>query len=152
MNDLDLVRKFAIITLLGALMFTGTYALSNHVKQGQISNATLENRVELFRGYAAFLARSINFTIAGSWDMGKTISENDTVMWVEVNPSELQGGDVIIYSDPSVSGNPLVAHRIIGISGNSFITKGDGNLENDLYMVSGELEGIVIGVVYYRAP
>ncbi len=143
----DDVKKIAILALLGALVFTWIFSLSNYLKRNPLSGK-IDNQTQYFQGYDAFAASEINFTVAGDWGMGRTIEENDTVMWVQVNPSELRVGDIIIYQEPSSGEN--VAHRITDIVGGSFRTKGDGATGNDNYIVGSELKGIVIGVVYYR--
>jgi signal peptidase I len=86
--------------------------------------------------------------------MERTLNDNDTALWVQATPSELAVGDIIIYSNPSSLGS-LIAHRIVTIdnsAGYKFSTKGDAASQADSYWVAGELNGIVIGVIYYRAP
>lgn len=143
----DVARNLIIIALLAALAFSWVWMLAR-----RLGPERLVNRTEMFRGYGAFVDPAINFTIAGDWGMGHTIKENDVVMWVKVDPSRLQVGDIILYRDPSKPGNPLVAHRISEIIYGSFSTKGDGLPADDPYLIKEELEGIVIGVIYHRAP
>ncbi len=142
------MKKIAVIALLGALVFTWVFSLTNYLKREPLSGL-IDDQTQLFRGYDALVAMEVNFTVAGNWDMGGTINENDTVMWVEANSYELKAGDIIFYRSPTSGEN--LAHRVVEAVGGSFRTKGDGAAENDNYLVGGELHGIVIGVAYYRA-
>jgi signal peptidase I len=143
------LSKIAILSLVGALVFSWTWVAVTHLRGPEIIGRNLEDRTEYFHGYKAFMSKEINFTTAGLWGMERTISENDVVMWVRVNPQELRVGDIIIYREPPE--NALVAHRIVGVEEGSFQTRGDSLGENDPYLVDDELEGIVIGVLYHSA-
>jgi len=144
------VKNVVIIALLAALTFASVRVLAVH-PTGQEG---IEDWTEMFYGYETFLDREINCMKVQGWSMERTLNDNDVVMWVQASPSELSAGDIIIYSNPS---NPssLIAHRIVEIdnsAGYRFSTKGDYSSQTDNYWVTSELKGIVIGVVYYRAP
>jgi signal peptidase I len=145
-------KNFVIIALLAALTFASVRTLA--IYSANRASGGIENRTEMFYGYDAFLDREINCENVQSWDMERTLNDNDTALWVQASPSELAVGDIVIYSNPS---NPssLIAHRIVEIdnsAGYKFSTKGDAASQADSYWVAGELKGIVIGVIYYRAP
>ena len=65
-------------------------------------------------------------SMEGTYDLGSVVFE-------EVVPtSELQVGDVITYVPPAESGiTTLVTHRIVGIDGDLYRTKGDANADVD---------------------
>lgn len=157
-----ILKNFVIIALLAALTFTSVRALA--IYSANRASGGIENRTEMFYGYDAFLDRKINCENVQGWGMERTLddndvaqgvlNDNDVALWVQADPSELAVGDIIIYSNPS---NPssLIAHRIVEIdnsAGYKFSTKGDASSQADSYWVESELKGIVIGVVYYRAP
>jgi len=146
-----ILKNTAIIVLLGALTFTSVRALAIYsYNQG---SEGIENRTAMFNGYDAFFDREVNFENVQGWDMERTLNDNDSAMWVQASPSELAVGDIIIYPNPSNPGS-LIAHRIVEIdnsAGYTFKAKGDAASQEDSYWVE-EPSGIVIGVVYYRAP
>lgn len=113
----------------------------------------IENWTEYFHGYEAYLDDNIHASVYSGPSMNPTFSDNDLVLWVEVDPVVLKVGDIIIYEHPTRPDYGSVAHRIIetriedGVYG--FRTKGDGNPSPDSYWVEDELQGLVIGVVYY---
>ena len=150
MGKTDVVRNLLLIALLAVLAFSFSRMLVHRLEPWEMRG--LEDRSEAFRGYGALIDGRINFTRAGNWGMGRTINENDEVMWVRADPARLRVGDIILYRDPSKPGRPLVAQRITEVVGGYFRTKGDALPDPNPYLVRGELEGIVIGVIYYRAP
>ncbi|TDA31652.1 MAG: hypothetical protein DSO02_05835 [Hadesarchaea archaeon] len=129
-----------ILLLLGAVTFLSILHLSGRLPE-------LENRTEWFGGYTAFLDRELHLSRAGDWGMGKTVRENDTVIWVRVDPSVPKVGDLILYREPGTG--KVVVHRVVEKVGNSFRTKGDALPSPDNYLVE-ELEGLVIGIIYSR--
>lgn len=147
------IKNAIIIALFGAIVFVGVRALA--LRSIQVTG--FENNTEIFRGYEAFLDRRINYEHVQGWGMSPTLSDNDVVLWVEAKPHELAVGDIIIYSDPSRPGK-LIAHRIVDVQlflgAYRFKTKGDNLPQSNDYLVGfgGDLKGIVIGVIYSRAP
>jgi len=110
---------------------------------------------EIFRGYEAYLDRRIYRAVMQTTSMAPTINVGDSVLWVEVdNKAELKVRDIIIFKHPT---RPIdnVCHRIIelGQNGYRFRTQGDNLSDPDRHWVSEELvHGLVIGVIYQRAP
>jgi signal peptidase I len=109
---------------------------------------------EYFHGYEAYLDQKIFPATMNGTSMTPTINDNDTVLWVEVdNKAELEVGDIIIYTHPTLPGVDNVAHRIVEIvpvdGGYKFRTKGDSLSTSDQYLVpEGNVHGLVIGVIY----
>ena len=63
---------------------------------------------------------------------------DDLLLVNNVKPESIRQGDVIIYSDHSDTENLRVAHRVIAVSGEGFITKGDNNQYPDTNPVPAE--------------
>ncbi len=59
--------------------------------------------------------------------MGKLIAQNDTLTFTRIDPDSLCYWDVVLF----YNGEQLVAHRVIAISQELIITRGDQNLHND---------------------
>lgn len=136
----EILLNLLILLLLGMVAFLSIFHLSRHSQE-------LENRTEWFGGYAAFLDRELHLSKAEDWGMGRTVKENDTVIWVKVDPSVPKVGDLILYREPGTG--RVVVHRVVERVGNSFRTKGDALPSPDNYLVE-ELEGLVIGIIYSR--
>lgn len=153
-------KTMAIFTLLVLVTITGIGWLSSALKPERVSSLPeeIDNWVELFNGYEAYLDRRISYSTVSGTSMEPTFGENDKVLWVEVNSAELKVGGIIIYDHPTKPGENPIAHRIIEIMKNGeyrFETKGDNRLESDAetaisaYFVSeDDLKGLVIGVIY----
>ncbi len=84
--------------------------------------------------------------------MEDEIPANSYIRIKKIAPSEIKIGDVITYysDDPILRGN-LNTHRVVEIldGGESFVTKGDNNLGNDIYPARAEA---VIGVYEKNCP
>ncbi len=153
-------KTMAIFTLLVLVTITGIGWLSSALKPERVSSLPegIDNWVELFNGYEAYLDRRISYSTVSGTSMEPTFEENDKVLWVEVDSAELKVGNIIIYDHPTKPGDDLIAHRIIKIMKNGeyrFETKGDNRLESDAetaisaYFVSeDDIKGLVIGVIY----
>lgn len=153
-------KTAAILALLVLVTITGIGWFSAELKPERVLPLPkgIENWVELFHGYEAYLDRMISYSIVSGTSMEPTFGENDKVLWVEVNPAKLKVGDIIIYEHPTKPEDGLIAHRIIEIMKNGeyrFETKGDNRSESDAetaisaYFVSeDDLKGLVIGVIY----
>lgn len=116
--------------------------------------AELYDRTEIFGGYTAYLSENLYVSGVHGSSMEPTFGEGDYVIWVEVNPSELKIGDVIIFEH-----GRLVAHRIVGVINQNgaykWRTKGDNRAVADdktaisaFLVTEDDLKGLVIGVVY----
>ncbi len=145
-----------IVALLAALAITSVgWALAE--SRPKSSGALPENIYDwtaYFHGYEAYLDRQVFGSIVHGTSMSPTFSENDLLLWVRVDPSELKVGDVIIFLHPTLPGIDNVAHRIMEIQndvGNlSFRTKGDNFDSPDRYFIpAANVHGLVIGVAYH---
>jgi len=122
----------------------------------------LQEWTEIFHGYEAYLDRRIFYSVVHGTSMEPTLSENDRIIWVEVDPAELKVYDIIIYEHPTKPSSGLIAHRIIRIIKNEeylFETKGDNRSVSDAetpigayYVSEDDLKGLVIGVIYRSKP
>lgn len=136
----ETVLNLLILLLLGVVTFLSVLHLSRR-------SSELENRTEWFGGYTAFLDRELHLLQAEDWGMGRTVGENDTVIWVKVDLSVPKVGDLILYREPGTG--RLLVHRVVERVENSFRTKGDALSSPDNYLVE-DLEGLVLGVIYSR--
>lgn len=145
---------FALVVVAGI----GWFSAESKPAHENIPYDNTYNWTEIFHGYEAYIDRRISyFTVSGT-SMEQTLSENDRVLWVEVDPAELKVGDIIIYQHPTKPWEGLIAHRIIDITKNGeyrFETKGDNRSESDAetaisayYVSEDDLRGLVIGVIY----
>ena len=153
-------KTTAIFALLVLVTITGIGWLSSELRPERVRPLPegIDNWVELFHGYEAYLDQRISYSTVSGTSMEPTFGENDKVLWVEVDPAELRIGDIIIYDHPTKPGEGSITHRIIEIMKNGeyrFETKGDNRSESDAetsisaYFVSeDDLKGLVIGVIY----
>lgn len=136
----ETLLNLLILFLLGTVTFLSFLHLS-------WASTGLEDRTEGFGGYTAFLDRDLHLLKAEDWGMGRTVKENDTVIWVKVDASVPRVGDLILYREPGTGRR--VVHRVVERVGNSLRTKGDALPSPDNYLVE-EVEGLVMGIIYSR--
>lgn len=160
MNEKNLVI-FGLIILL-AIVGVGWYISAQlDSSQGEIPYDNTYKWTEVFHGYEAYLDQQISYSEIKGTSMEPTFGNNDTVMWVEIDPSKLKVGDIIIYDYPTDSENKFIAHRIINITQEGeeykFETKGDNRAKSDAetalsayYVSEDDLKGLVIGVIYSK--
>lgn len=104
--------------------------------------------------YGAILTSSIILLIGTGSSMELTITENDVIIVVPVDPELLKVGDIITYEREMDGGNKiiLVTHRIIELDEGMIRTKGDAMPEADEHLVKpSDVKGKVIGKIPYAA-
>lgn len=144
-------KTMAVLALLGLVTF-GVVGWVRVATRSTSDNLPAENQTVIFPGYENYLNRELYYITASGTSMEPTFGDGDVVIWVQVDPTELNVGDVIIYEHPTYPSHENVAHRIIevrvrdGVYG--FRTQGDNRAEPDKYWVEEELIGLVIGVIY----
>jgi signal peptidase I len=150
-------KTMAVLALLALVLLVGIGWLSAELRLKSVSPIPegVENWVNIFDGYEAYLDQRISYAVMIGTSMAPTIKDNDTVLWVEVdNKAEFKVGDIIIYRHPTLSGLDNIAHRIIevgtGDRENQFLTKGDNSSE-EYWVPEGNIHGLVIGVLYHTA-
>lgn len=86
-------------------------------------------------------------TVVGS-SMEPTITHNDIVVFV--SPDQLKVGDIISYNY-RLDNNEIVtiAHRIIEITNEGYITKGDSHNYIDNYIVPSD---DITGIMWFKIP
>lgn len=97
-------------------------------------------QVNLFRkNYATILGYSIFNVATGS--MSGTIEINDYV--IVKNTENVQINDIITFT----SNGELITHRLVQISGNNYITRGDANTSDDYSINKKDIVGKVVKVL-----
>lgn len=105
-----------------------------------------------------FMKRPMPFTLIKGTSMNPVLKEGDLVTYEEISPSEVEVGDIIVYSVPPLiqkhySCPPIVAHRVVAIrniaTGLYYRTKGDNNPAPDPWSVQHR---DVMGKVSQRIP
>ncbi|MBN2094644.1 MAG: signal peptidase I [Candidatus Aenigmarchaeota archaeon] len=100
---------------------------------------------------AAFIAfglqsQGIQFRTVVSGSMSPAINVGDVVAIARVNASDLKIGDIITFG----SAGTYTTHRIINVTPDGFLTKGDANEDPDMEVTRpGSVEGIVIFCIPY---
>jgi len=150
-------KTAAILALLVLVAIMGVGWFSAWSRPGRTASLPegIDNLTEYFHGYEAYLDRRISCSVLSGSSMEPTISDGDSVLWVEVdNMAELGVGDIIIYKHPTRPYLDNIAHRIIEVGAgdreNQFKTRGDNSPE-EYWVPSGNIHGLVIGVMYSAA-
>jgi len=87
---------------------------------------------------AEVLARGGSFRFqASGFSMSPFIQDGDTLT-ITPAPAQLRPGDVVAFRQPST--NRLLVHRIVQVSAQGFLTKGDNSTGTDGFV---EREGII---------
>ncbi|MCK4527875.1 signal peptidase I [candidate division WOR-3 bacterium] len=97
---------------------------------------------------------SIGFITGTGSSMEPTITQNDVMIVVPVNPEFLRVGDIITYRREVDGGNKVifVTHRIIVIDDGLIKTKGDAMSEADEYVVrTSDVKVKVVGRIPFAA-
>jgi len=104
--------------------------------------------------YGAISTGSIKFLTGTGSSMEPTITQNDVIIIVPVNPELLKVGDIITYEREMDGGNKIifVTHRIVELDDGLIKTKGDAMPEMDGYIVrASDVQGKVVGRIPFAA-
>lgn len=93
-----------------------------------------------------FLTAGIKPMYVVSESMEPTFFKGDMVLKVDNNLVEPGVGDVVAFKAPWLD-NKIVTHRVLEISEDSLITKGDNNLVADPLGSPDQLVGVIIGKI-----
>ncbi len=109
----------------------------------------------LLVGSFAFFTLEYSRKVTGT-SMFPTLEEGDLVVVWQTPASSINVGDIIVYNPPCSATGTSVIHRVVSLTGNGFITKGDNNFATDqgAGIASGPVtpscvEGKIIFVVPY---
>jgi signal peptidase I len=142
-------KTVVVLVLLASVVLAGIGWLNDELKLKRVKDWG-----EVFSGYEVYLDSKIcptGPTRMEGTSMAPTINDGDLVLWVEVdNIAKLKVGDIIIYKHPTRP-DDNIAHRIIevgtGDREGQFKTRGD-NSSDEYWVPSGNIHGLVIGVIY----
>lgn len=87
-----------------------------------------------------------------------TLEQGDLVVIQPVSMSGVHIGDIIVYGPPCSEGGESVIHRVVGMSGNGFLTQGDDRTTNalpdqELGIAFGPItQACLIGKVVFVVP
>ncbi|MBI3840576.1 MAG: signal peptidase I [Thaumarchaeota archaeon] len=87
--------------------------------------------------------------------MRPTLEEGDLVVISGADPGNVVVGDIIVYDPPCSSTGFSVIHRVVGVQGTGFITRGDNNPSTDQAagIADGPITGdCIVGKVVYVVP
>ena len=145
----------AVLAIASAVGWAMTLMVASGAPEG-ISPPRLTRRMLASIAVVAFLAASAAYLysqdivfwrpyviVTGS--MEPALDRGDLVILERVDPSQLRVGDIITY----MKGRTPVTHRIVAVTGEGFITKGDANLFEDPYIVEPDQ---VVGRVWAVIP
>ncbi|MGB9709852.1 MAG: signal peptidase I [Infirmifilum sp.] len=106
--------------------------------------STLLVAVALIFSLGYLLHTQVPLAVVSSWSMEPTLHVGDIV--VVYGASQYSIGDIVVYESPS----GLIVHRIVGVNGDKFITKGDANPYPDsIHPDKFTIKGRVIFVIPY---
>ncbi len=97
------------------------------------AQSLMGNRLPMPFGYG------VSVVLSGS--MEPTLHVNDIVVIRETDT--VQVGDIIVYQDK----DSLVIHRVIEVSGDSIITKGDANNAADEAITQTQVKGVMVASI-----
>jgi len=90
---------------------------------------------------------SANFLVVLSESMRPTINMGDLVVTASTNPNDIKTGDIVAFKDGDK--DFPITHRVVNITDNGFITKGDANEDPDPMV---RTSNAVVGKVTFWVP
>ncbi len=97
--------------------------------------------------YSGFFG--IGYAVVVSGSMEPNIKVNDLILYQDHDREDYNVGDPIVYvRDAGTDNEMLITHRIIEISGNDLVTRGDANRISDDPITFDD----VVGRVVFRVP
>ncbi|MEM2875002.1 MAG: hypothetical protein QW567_03170 [Candidatus Hadarchaeales archaeon] len=117
------------------------------VISGRIHHVPLRDLSEHLDNRRLLVSEDIDIMTAGSWDMGKTISEGDIVLWKRVDVKRVGVGDAVLFRN---SDNSLTAGRVISIENGNYGIKGDSLGSRTYSVAPADIVGVIVGVLYRR--
>ncbi|QOJ78336.1 signal peptidase I [Infirmifilum lucidum] len=90
------------------------------------------------------LRTQVPLAVVSSWSMEPTLHVGDIV--IVVGSESYSVGDIVVYESPS----GLIVHRIVGIVGDAYVTKGDANpFPDSTHPSLTSIKGKVVFVIPY---
>ncbi len=118
-------------------------------KQQRLKDITLTILILIFAfililSLGAILHTTVPLAVVSSWSMEPVLHVGDIV--IVSGSSSYSVGDIVVYDN----GRNLIVHRIVGVQGSHYITKGDANSFPDNFRPSiKDVKGKVIVVIPY---
>lgn len=132
--------KFFLKTLLSALLWAIIALLLLFVLSG------LYQRIFNRGGYTGLFG--IGYAVVVSGSMEPVFHENDMIIYQEHAKEDYELGDIVVYvRDKGTEDEILITHRLIGISEEQLITKGDANTISDKPVRWEQLVGRVVFLI-----
>ena len=132
--------KFFLKTLLSALLWAIVAVLLLFVGSG------LFQRIFNPGGYTGLFG--VGYAVVVSGSMKPVFKENDMIIYQKHDRKDYRTGDIVVYvRDRGTEDEILITHRLIGISEDQLITKGDANSISDKPIGWDQLIGRVVFLV-----
>lgn len=132
--------KFFLKTLLSAILWAVIAILLVFVGSG------IFQRIFNRGGYTGIFG--IGYAVVVSGSMKPVFNENDMIIYQTHDREDYKTGDIVVYvRDQGTEDEILITHRLIGISENQLITKGDANSISDKPISWDQLIGRVVFLI-----
>ena len=132
--------KYFLRTLLSAVLWAIVAILLLFVGSG------LFQRIFNRGGYTGLFG--IGYAVVVSGSMKPVFNENDMIIYQTHDRADYQPGDIVVYvRDQGTDNEILITHRLIGISEDQLITKGDANSISDKPIGWDQLIGRVVFLI-----
>ena len=132
--------KFFLKTLLSAILWAIVAILLVFVGSG------IFQRIFNRGGYTGIFG--IGYAVVVSGSMKPVFNENDMIIYQAHDREDYKTGDIVVYvRDRGTEDEILITHRLIGISENQLITKGDANSISDKPISWDQLIGRVVFLI-----
>ena len=132
--------KFFLKTLFSAILWAIVAILLLFVGSG------LFQRIVNRDGYTGLFG--IGYAVVVSGSMKPVFQENDMIIYQAHDRSDYKTGDIVVFvRDRGTEDEILITHRLIGISEDQLITKGDANSISDKPIKWDQLVGRVVFLI-----
>ena len=132
--------KFFLKTLVNAILWAIVAILLLFVASG------LYQRIFNRGGYTGLFG--VGYAVVVSGSMKPVFHENDMIIFQKHDRKDYRAGDIVVYvRDRGTEDEILITHRLIGISEDQLITKGDANSISDKPIKWDQLVGRVVFLV-----
>lgn len=91
----------------------------------------------------------IGYAVISSPSMENALSKDDGIVYMAHKKEDYKVGDIITYNRKDLGKSETITHRIIKIDGDTLVTKGDANKEEDPEITFSDVRGRLVFSVPY---